>query len=158
MANEATYASEREVSIMRGAYSKLDNMPLSFGIPRYTPEMTDADVEKYMYGDLKDTMRELKIKNCDGVEEMSQEEMHIENRVVYYALRRFRNSASVFFKFSTATDGKTVDKQMIPKMLLELINEYNAEFVAWRKTLSAGTIWQMQSTVATNGDYSTSSS
>lgn len=158
MANEATYASVREISIMRGAYSKLDNMPLSFGIPRYTPEMTDADVEKYMYGDLKDTMRELKIKNCDGVEEMSQEEMHIENRIVYYALRRFRNSASVFFKFSTATDGKTVDKQMIPKMLLQLINEYNAEFVAWRKTLSAGTIWQMQSTVATNGDYSTSSS
>ena len=158
MANEAVHASKREVEIMRGAYSKLDNMPLSFGIPRYAAEMTDADVEKYMYGDLKDTMRELKIKNCNGVEEMSQEELHIENRVVYYALRRFRNSASVFFKFSTATDGKTVDKQMIPKMLLEMINEYNAEFTEWRRTLAAGTIWQMQSTVTTSGDYDTTSS
>lgn len=158
MANEAVHASKREIEIMRGAYSKLDNMPLSFGIPRYSAEMTNADVEKYMYGDLKDTMRELKIKNCNGVEEMSQEELHIENRVVYYALRRFRNSASVFFKFSTATDGKTVDKQMIPKMLLEMINEYNAEFTAWRRTLAAGTIWQMQSTVATSGDYDTTSS
>ena len=158
MANEAVHASKREVEIMRGAYSKLDNMPLSFGIPRYSVEMTDADVEKYMYGDLKDTMRELKIKNCNGVEEMSQEELHIENRVVYYALRRFRNSASVFFKFSTAADGKTVDKQMIPKMLLEMINEYNAEFTAWRRTLAAGNIWQMQSTVTTSGDYDTTSS
>lgn len=154
----AIHASEREVEIMRGAYSKLDNMPLSFGIPRYSIDMTDADVEKYMYGDLKDTMRELGIKNCDGVEQMSLEELRIENRVVYHALRRFRNSASVFFKFSTAVDGKTVDKQMIPKMLLEMINEYNNEFIQWRKTLSTGAIWQMQSTVSTNGDYSTSSS
>lgn len=151
-------ASEREIGIMRNAYAKLDNMPLSFGIPRFSSEMTDTDVEKYLYGDLKDTMRELRIKNCDGISEMSLEEMHVENRVVYYALRRFRNSASVFFKFSTATDGKTIDKQMIPKMLLQVISEYDAEFKAWRRTLSAGSIWSMQSTVATSGDYDTSSS
>ncbi len=150
-------ASEREITVMRGAYSKLDNMPLSFGIPRYDPNMADADVEKYVGGDLKDTMRELGIQNLDGVVEMSTEELRIENRTVYYALRRFRHSASVFFKFSTAVDGKTVDKQQIPKMIAELLKEYEHEWTNWRKTLTSGQIWQMQSDVATNGDYSTSS-
>lgn len=150
-------ASEREIAVMRGAYSKLDNMPLSFGIPRYDPNMTDADVERYVGGDLKDTMRELGIQNLDGVVEMSTEELRIENRTVYYALRRFRHSASVFFKFSTAVDGKTVDKQQIPKMIAELLKEYEQEWTNWRKTLTLGQIWQMQSDVATNGDYSTSS-
>lgn len=150
-------ASEREIAVMRGAYSKLDNMPLSFGIPRYDPDMTDAVVEKYVGGDLKDTMRELGIQNLDGVVEMSTEELRIENRTVYYALRRFRHSASVFFKFSTAVDGKTVDKQQIPKMIAELLKEYEQEWTNWRKTLTSGQIWQMQSDVATNGDYSTSS-
>lgn len=148
---------EREIAIMRGAYGKLDNMPLSFGIPRYNDEMTDADVSKYMGGDLKDVMRELGVKDLGGVVEMSTEELRIENRVVYYALRRFRHSASVFFKFSTATDGKTVDKQQIPKMIAETIKEYNQEWVNWRRTLSLGQIWQLESTVATSGEYSTSS-
>lgn len=150
-------ASEREIAVMRSAYSKLDNMPLSFGIPRYDPDMVDADVERYVGGDLKDTMRELGIQNLDGVVEMSTEELRIENRTVYYALRRFRHSASVFFKFSTAVDGKTVDKQQIPKMIAELLKEYEQEWTNWRKTLTSGQIWQMQSDVATNGDYSTSS-
>lgn len=150
-------ASEREIAVMRGAYSKLDNMPLSFGIPRYDPDMTDADVERYVGGDLKDTMRELGVQNLDGVVEMSTEELRIENRTVYYALRRFRHSASVFFKFSTAVDGKTVDKQQIPKMIAEMLKEYEQEWSNWRKTLTSGQIWQMQSDVATNGDYSTSS-
>lgn len=150
-------ASEREIAVMRGAYSKLDAMPLSFGIPRYDPDMTDAEVERYVGGDLKDVMRELGIQNLDGVVEMSTEELRIENRTVYYALRRFRHSASVFFKFSTAVDGKTVDKQQIPKMLAELLKEYDQEWTSWRRTLSLGQIWQMQSNVATNGDYSVSS-
>lgn len=148
---------EREIAIMRGAYGKLDNMPLSFGIPRYDDEMTDADVSRYMGGDLKDVMRELGISNLNGVLEMSTEELRIENRVVYYALRRFRHSASVFFKFSTAVDGKTIDKQQIPKMLAELLKEYDQEWKNWRSTQSPGQIWQMESTVKTNGDYDTSS-
>lgn len=148
---------EREVSIMRGAYSKLDNMPMSFGIPRYNEDMSDDDVVRYMGGDTKDTMRELGVSNLDGVVEMSMQELRIENRIVYHALRRFRNSAAVFFKFSTATDGKTVDKQQIPKMLAELLKEYEQEWTSWRSTLSSGQLWQMESDVKTNGDYDTSS-
>lgn len=148
---------EREIAIMRDAYGKLDNMPLSFGIPRYNDEMSDADVSKYMGGDLKDVMRELGVKDLGGVVEMSTEELHVENRIVYHALRRFRHSASVFFKFSTAVDGKTVDKQQIPKMIAEMLKDYEKEWTNWRRTLSSGQIWQMESTVATNGEYSTSS-
>lgn len=154
----ASKASPREIEIIRGAYRKLDNMPLSFGIPSYSDAMSDADVERYMYGDLRDTLRELKLANGNGIIDMSNEELHVENRIVYHALRRFRNSASTFFKFSTATDGKTIDKQMIPKMLMTMIGEYDAEFKSWRKTLSPGALWSMQSTVQTNGNYDSSSS
>lgn len=158
MAANATKATQRDIDVMRGAYQKLDNMPLSFGIPMYVNDMPDEYVERYMYGDLKDTLRELRLTSCDGIPYMSIEELRIENRVVYYALRRFRNSASVFFKFSTATDGKTVDKQMIPKMLMNMINEYDNEFKSWRRTLSAGSLWSMTSTVETDGDFESSSS
>lgn len=150
--------SEREVDLIRGAYRKLDAMPMSFGIPQYNDQMTDADVSRYMGGDLIDVMRELGISNLDGVAEFSTDELQLENRIVYYALKRYRLSASVFFKFSTAVDGKTVDKQQIPKMLAETIKAYEAEWSSYRASLSTGQIWQMESTVKTNGDYSTSSS
>ena len=149
---------EREIAIMRDAYGKLDNMPLSFGIPRYSDEMSDDDVSKYMGGDLKDVMRELGVRDLGGIVEMSAEELHVENRIVYYALRRFRHSASVFFKFSTAVDATTVAKQQIPKMIAEMLKEYEQEWTSWRRTLSSGQIWQMESTVVTNGEYSSTSS
>lgn len=152
--------SEREVSLLRGAYRKLDAMPMSFGVPQYNDTMTDADVSKYMGGDLIDVMRELGISNLDGVAEFSTAELQIENRIVYYALKRFRHSASVFFKFSTAVDGKTVDKQQIPKMLAEMLKEYQDEWTKYKASLATGQmqLWQMESNVRTNGEYSTSSS
>ncbi len=148
-------ASERDIEIMRGAYRKLDGMSLSFGLPQYSEDMSDEDVEKYMYGDLKDTLRELRVLSCDNVPDMSLDEMNIENRTVYYALRRFRNSASVFFKFSTASDGKSVDKHMIPKMIMEMLAEYDTEFKKWRMSLpvGGGGLWSRESTVATDGDF-----
>lgn len=157
MASKREY-SEREIELCRDAYSKLDGMPLSFGIPRYTDEMEDADVIGYIGRQFADVLRELNVQNLDGVAESSPEELQIVNRIVYHSLKKFRLSASVFFKFSTAVDGKTVDKQQIPKMMAELIKEYNDEWTSWRRTISTGSIWQMERTVATNGDYSTSSS
>ena len=76
-------------------------------------------------------MRELRVSNLDGIQEMSNAEYHIENRCLYHKLRLLRNSASVFFKFSTSVDGKTVDKSMIPKMLNEMIKEYDVEWKDW---------------------------
>lgn len=123
------------IKILRNVYRKLDGMMLSFGLPAYTNDMSDTDLERYVGIALDDTMRELRINNLDNIEEMSTAEYHVENRCVYHKLRSLRNSASVFFKFSTSVDGKTVDKSMIPKMLNEMIKEYDDE---WKKWLSSG--------------------
>ena len=148
-------ATDRDIAIMRNAYRKLDSMTLSFGIPSYSDDISDDKVEKYFGIDLRDTLRELSLKNTDNIEEMSTHEMQIENRVVYYALRRFRNTASIFFRFSTASDGKSVDKQMIPKMISQLIQDYDKEFIAWRNSIGigTGTIWTRDNTIGTSGEY-----
>ena len=129
--------STSRITILRNVYRKLDSMPLSFGMPAYSDDITDDNIERYMGMSLNDTMRELRLTNLDGIDEMSIAEYHIENRCVYHKLRLLRNSASIFFKFSTAVDGKTVDKSMIPKMINEIIKEYDCE---WKKWLSAGGI------------------
>lgn len=130
----------RKVEILRNVYRKLDNLPLGFGIPSYSDTIVDADVIKIFGIDLNDTLREMRITTMDDVEADSILELYVENRTVYYALRRFRLSASIFFKFSTAVDGKTVDKTSVPKMIAAIIAEYDAEFKKWRGT-SAGSIW-----------------
>lgn len=148
-------ADTHRISILRNVYRKLDGMMLSFGMPIYTDDISDADIERYVGMSLSDTMREIGLNNLDEIEEMSSAEYHIENRCVYHKLRSLRNSASIFFKFSTAVDGKTVDKSMIPKMINEMIKEYDAE---WRKWLSegglsgttTGTVWSRTSTEGTS--------
>ena len=148
-------ANTHRIKILRNVYQKLDGMMLSFGMPRYSNEITDDEIERYVGMSLNDTMRELRLSNLDGIDEMSIAEYHIENRCVYHKLRLLRNSASIFFKFSTAVDGKTVDKSMIPKMINEMIKEYDNE---WRKWLSeggligstTGNIWGRTSTEGTS--------
>lgn len=138
------------IKILRNVYQKLDGMMLSFGMPMYNDSIQEADLERYIGISLNDTMRELRLQSLDDVGEMSIAEYHIENRCVYHKLRSLRNSASIFFKFSTAVDGKTVDKSMIPKMINEMIKEYDDE---WKKWLSNGgmtgstanTIWERSS-------------
>lgn len=140
-------ADTHRIKILRNVYQKLDGMAMSFGMPKYSADMSDDDIERYVGISLNDTMRELRVTDLSGIGEMSIAEYHIENRCVYHKLRSLRNSASIFFKFSTAVDGKTVDKSMIPKMINEMIKEYDSE---WRKWLSeggltgstTGTIWE----------------
>ena len=140
-------ADTHRIKILKNVYRKLDGMMLSFGMPVYSDDIKDDDFERYIGISLDDTMRELRLQNLDGVGEMSIAEYHIENRCVYHKLRSLRNSASIFFKFSTAVDGKTVDKSMIPKMINEMIKEYDNE---WKKWLynggitgsTANTIWE----------------
>lgn len=129
--------------IMRHAYQKLDSLPLGFGLPVYSEDMNDEDISKYFKLDLLDTLREAGL-SMEAIEPNSTDEMVIEDRVVYHALKRFRMTAVTFFKFSTATDGKTVDKTNIPKMLQQLISEYDKEFKAW-KSKGAGKIWSRSS-------------
>ena len=114
-------AGTHRIQILRNVYQKLDGMMLSFGMPMYNDNISDDDIERYVGMSLNDTMRELRLENLDTIKEMSIAEYHIENRCVYHKLRSLRNSASIFFKFSTSVDGKTVDKSMIPKMINEMI-------------------------------------
>lgn len=132
-------ADKKKYKILRNAYMKLDNLPLSFGMPAYDDDLPDNVVEKYFRTDLADTLRETRIA-IEDIEENSVDEMQFENRIVYHALRRFRLSATAFFKFSTAVDGKTVDKTQIPKILSTLIAEYDAEYKSWRLG-SVGSLW-----------------
>ena len=129
----------RKIKIMRNAYQKLDSLPLGFGLPAYSEDISDDVVSKYFSLDLSDTLRESGVSISTLVED-SRDEMIIENRVVYHALKRFRLTASTFFKFSTATDGKTIDKTNIPKVLKEILDEYDKEYSDW-KGRNAGSIW-----------------
>lgn len=140
---------KHRISILRNVYKKLDSMILSFGMPIYSDDISDDDIEKYIGITLDDTMRELRISNLDNVREMSIAEYHIENRCIYHKLRMLRNSASIFFKFSTAVDGKTVDKSMIPKMINEIIKEYDNEWKRWQSDggltgATASKIWRRE--------------
>lgn len=132
-------ADKKKYKILRNAYMKLDNLPLSFGMPAYDDDLPDNVVEKYFRTDLADTLRETRIA-IEDIEENSVDEMQFENRIVYHALRRFRLSATAFFKFSTAVDGKTIDKTQIPKILSTLIAEYDAEYKSWRLG-NVGSLW-----------------
>ena len=136
---EQTIADTKKYKILRNAYMKLDSLPLSFGIPSYDEDIPNEVIDKYFRVDLADTLRETRL-NIEDIEDDSIDEMYFENRIVYHALRRFRLSASVFFKFSTAVDGKTVDKTQIPKMLATIIKEYEDEYKQWRLG-SIGSLW-----------------
>ena len=136
---EQTTTDTKKYKILRNAYIKLDSLPLSFGIPSYDEDIPNEVIDKYFRVDLADTLRETRL-NIEDIEDDSIDEMYFENRIVYHALRRFRLSASVFFKFSTAVDGKTVDKTQIPKMLATIIKEYEDEYKQWRLG-SIGSLW-----------------
>lgn len=128
-------ADAHRTKILRNVYRKLDGMALSFGMPAYSEDLSSDELERYVGLSLDDTMRELRLSNLNDIGDASIAEYHIENRSVYHKLRLLRNSASIFFKFSTSVDGKTVDKSMIPKMINEMIKEYDAE---WKKWLTSG--------------------
>jgi hypothetical protein len=119
------------VKILRNVYKKLDSLPLGFGIPAYSDSIADTTIEKTFGIDIDDTLREIRMKIGD-IESDSVDELNVEDRTVYHALRRFRMSSAIYYKFSTAVDGKTIDKSMIPKMISTIIMEYDQQFKRWR--------------------------
>lgn len=131
----------RRVQIMRNAWQKLDGLPLSFGLPPYSDNISDDIVRNKFDIDLKDAMRIMKIVSVLDIEEDSYDEMMLENRVMYYAIKRFRRTASAFFKFSTAIDGKTVDKTKIAPMLKDILDELDEEYKKGRVT---GSTWHIE--------------
>lgn len=148
-------SDEHRIKVLKNVYQKLDGMVLSFGMPAYNTSLSNDDIERYVGMSLNDTLRELRLTDLSSVGEMSIAEYHIENRCVYHKLRSLRNSASIFFKFSTAVDGKTVDKSMIPKMINEMIKEYDSEWKRWLSDggmtgSTASTVWSRASSEGTS--------
>lgn len=141
---------DHKMKILRNSYQKLDSLPLGFGIPAYDDEIPDATIERYFRTDLADTFRETGLK-IDDIEEDSKDEMFFENRICYRAIKRFRLSSSIFFKFSTAVDGKTVDKTKIPQMLKEILDEYEEEYKSWRLG-NIGKLWNRSATLKSRSD------
>jgi hypothetical protein len=119
------------IKILRNVYKKLDSLPLGFGVPAYSDDIADTTIEKTFGIDIDDTLREIRMKIGD-IESDSVDELNVEDRTVYHALRRFRMSSAIYYKFSTAVDGKTIDKSMIPKMISTIIMEYDQQFKRWR--------------------------
>lgn len=128
------------ITILRNAYDELDNMPISFGLTG-----TDENLESEIGGALNKALMEMGWSDTTGITSMSKTEYYITMRTVWHILRRFKNSASVYFKYSTGNEGKSVDKSMIPKMIGEIMNDYDAEFKAWKHTtfMSTGSLWNM---------------
>lgn len=137
-----TKYNERSITLIRNAYQKLDSLPLGFGLPSYSNDLSDEFIYNKFGIDIKDTLREMGITDIDTIQENSYDEMIIENRIVYHAIKRFRHSAAIFFKFSTAIDGKTVDKTKIPQMLSSILKEYEDEYSKY-KSHNCGSLWQM---------------
>ena len=136
---ELSEYDKKKFSILRNAYEKLSSLPLSFGMPAYDEAIPNETIDKYFKVDFMDTLRETRL-SLDDIESGSMDEMQFENRIVYHTIKRFRLTSSVFFKFSTAVDGKSIDKTQIPKMLTAVLNEYDAEYKKWRSG-SCGSIW-----------------
>ena len=147
-------ATQRELDIMIAVWQELDGMVLTFGIPQYVEGTTpDSDVEKYFGASFNNAMREMRIASIDAVPENSKLEYILQNRTLYHSLRKFRYSASVFFKFSTATDGKSVDKTMIPKMLKEMMDDLDKEYSDYQSTAAgASDVWTIPNTINLDGD------
>ena len=71
--NEYTDAEKRKYSMLRNAYQKLDNLPLSFGLPAYSDDIDDQTIEKYFRTDLADTLRETQI-TIEEIDDGSKDE------------------------------------------------------------------------------------
>lgn len=127
-------------NILRNSYNKLSQLPIAFGLPEYTEDLTEAQLDKYIGIGYKDALRIMRLTSVELVDENSIQCMMIENRVVYFTLRQFRNSSAAYFKFSTAVDGKTVDKTKIVDAIQGVIDDYEAEYKANQGT-GVGTLW-----------------
>ena len=118
--------SASKLDIMKNVYRKLSGMMVAFDIPEYNPDMPPEMVEKYIGGDYNDAIRDMGV-NLDNVDKGSTMELAIETKTIIFALRRFKATTAVWFKFSTAVDGKTVDKTKVFEAIDATIKDYENE-------------------------------
>lgn len=119
--------SASKLDIMKNVYRKLSGMMVAFDIPEYDPDMSPEMVEKYIGGDYNDAIRDIGV-NLDNVDKGSTMELAVETKTIIFALRRFKATTAVWFKFSTAVDGKTVDKTKVFAAIDDTIKDYEKEY------------------------------
>lgn len=123
----------REKSLVDAVKDKLDSLPLAFDID---------DVK--VFSALKDTLREMRIFNAEHIYENTELEYYVEIRTEWHMLKRLRNSTSVYFRYSTGVDGKSIDKTRVPQMISEIMEELDAEYKKWYMTSRMnGGVWNM---------------
>lgn len=128
---------DRKEIIITNVMEKMHQLPLEFD------DAGEFDIEP----SLNDAMREMGIRDIRSVHSYSDTELFLELRTLWYVLLRYRNSASVNFKYKTGVnDGKSVDKTDIPKILKSIMDDLDDQFQQWRMTSYSGTTgstWNM---------------
>ena len=112
---------------------KLDELPLDF------PTVTDDTIDS----SLTDALREMQITDLLSINDPNLE-LYIEIRAEWWQLHRIRNTASVNFKYGTSSDGRSVDKSMIPKTINNIMRDLNSQFGKWNRTTrikTTGSTW-----------------
>ena len=134
--NEYTDAEKRKYSMLRNAYQKLDNLPLSFGLPAYSDDIDDQTIERYFRTDLADTLRETQI-TIEEIDDGSKDEQHFGEFISNHAIwKRFRFAPHWHFPQHTVM----VPSTRPHSKMCTILQEYEAEYKQWRLG-HVGKIW-----------------
>jgi hypothetical protein len=120
--------SDRDV-VLSNVQEKLDDLGIQFAASPTTVGSC-----------LNDTLRELRISDITAVDDPVAE-LQIENRTLWWYLKRKRIGLSTSFKYSTGGDAEQVDKTMVPKMIGTVMHDIDLEFKKWRKASCKNGIW-----------------
>lgn len=111
-----------KAKIVENVIDKLYNLPLNLEL-----DMTGEHLENPIY----DTMREMGISDISNITVGSKQELYFEIRVEWYALRKIRNEVATYFKWSSGSDGKEVDKEEIFKAIDKIMKDLDTQFSIW---------------------------
>lgn len=111
-----------QVTLLTRVEKKLVNIPLAIDLSLGVEELEDP---------LYDAMREMGISDIANVQVNSKQELYLEIRVLWYALALVRNETSVYFKWSSGSDGKEVDKTKVYKAIDDTMKDLDDQFSDW---------------------------
>ncbi len=121
--------------ILSNVYEKLQQIPAQLNF-------TANDIEP----SLNDALRQLGIGTIEQIQPNSKTELFVELCTQWWMLHRVRSSVSMYFKYSTGEDGKSVDKTKIPNAIADMMDDIALMISGWNFTAHSGTtgsIWNM---------------
>ena len=134
----------KQTLVMREVYQQLDSLPMSFGLPAYSDDLTDAQIQNYIGINFKKAMREFGYTDDnfdDEYDDDSTMATYFVDRALYHLLRKFRFTSSVYFKFSSAQDGRQLDRTKVFDNLNKIIEELDEEYKSYVKGTYHHGIW-----------------